>query len=273
MGKTIIITGASDGIGAAAARALAQRGHRVVVVGRNPARTAAVAGEIGAPHHLADFASLADVRRLARELRERYPVIDVLANNAGGIMGERAVTTDGFEKTFQVNHLAPFLLTRELLPQLLAGRARVIQTASAAARHFSRFDIDDLQNADGYTPRRAYGNGKLENILFTEELQRRHGADGLTAVSFHPGVVGTSFAADSPGILRSLYHGPLAKLFTISPERGADQLIWLSDAEDDAFVPGAYYESRRIATRVAPQVGDERLARELWERSERMLAR
>ena len=164
---TIIVTGASAGIGAASARQLRARGHDVVIVGRSPAKTEALAREIGVPFHVADYARLADVRRLATELA-RYDRIDVLANNAGGIMGGREVTADGFEKTFQVNHLAPFLLTRLLLARLVASRAKVIQTSSGAANLWGRkFDIADLQNPRGYRPERAYGNGKLANILFT----------------------------------------------------------------------------------------------------------
>jgi NAD(P)-dependent dehydrogenase (short-subunit alcohol dehydrogenase family) len=119
--QTIVITGASDGIGAAATRQLAANGENLVLVGRSPAKTAAVAKEVGAPYFVADFADLAQVRELAGKVQDAYPRVDVLANNAGGIMGDRAVTRDGFEKTFQVNHLAPFLLTNLLLPTLIAS--------------------------------------------------------------------------------------------------------------------------------------------------------
>lgn len=135
-GRTIVITGASDGIGAAAARQLAAAGESVVLVGRSPRKTAALASELGLPHHIADYSSLAQVRRLAAELDAGYPAIDVLANNAGGLMGARTLTEDGFELTFQVNHLAGFLLTTLLLDKLIASRATVIQTSSIAARLF-----------------------------------------------------------------------------------------------------------------------------------------
>jgi len=190
------------------------------------------------------------------------------------MMGDRSLTVDGNERTLQVNHLAPFLLTELLMPALVAGRATVIQTSSAAARLFARFEIDDLQNAAGYTPLRAYGNGKLANILFTAELQRRYGDQGVSAVAFHPGVVATGFAGETNHLLRRIYHGPLRRLFTISPEKGADQLVWLAEGTAGAtFVPGAYYESRRVSTRVNPQAHDATLARELWERSEAMVRR
>ncbi|MDR7234810.1 SDR family NAD(P)-dependent oxidoreductase [Agrococcus sp. BE272] len=272
MSRTIVITGASDGIGAAAARKLHALGEQVVVVGRSPERTAAVAAELGAPHFVADFAELAQVRRLADELLQRFPEIHVLANNAGGIMGERALTVDGYERTFQVNHLAPFLLTTLLLPALTAGRATVIQTASQAARVFARFDIDDLQNARRYRADRAYGNGKLANILFTRELQRRYGDEGIAAVSFHPGIVATSFASDTNHVMRWIYHTPLRRLFTISAERAADDLVWLAQGTPGTtFVPGEYYDARRIATQVNPDSVDPVLAEQLWDRSAAMV--
>lgn len=266
--KTIIITGGSDGIGAAAARRLAADGHEVVIVGRNPEKTAAVATEIGIAHHVADFADLSQVRDLAATLLESHPEIHVLANNAGGIMGHRELTVDGHEKTHQVNHLAPFVLTMELMPALEAGRATVIQTSSAAALRFADFDIDDLHGEHGYAPQTAYGNGKLANILFTEELQRRYGDRGISAVSFHPGLVATSFASETTHYMKWLYHGPLKRLFTISADEGAGQLVWLATGEPGVdFEPGRYYESYKVATKVAPELGDADLARDLWERS------
>jgi NAD(P)-dependent dehydrogenase (short-subunit alcohol dehydrogenase family) len=271
-GRTIVITGASDGIGAAAARQLSAVGERVVVVGRDPSRTAAVAAEIGAPHHVADYADLAQVRALAAELDAAYPSIDVLANNAGGIMGRRTVTTDGFETTFQVNHLAGFLLTHLLLPTLTSSGASVIQTSSVAAWRYARFDIDDLQNERNYSPETAYGNSKLENILFTRELDRRYAHMGLSAVAFHPGVVGTSFASDTTHMMRFFYHTPGVKnLFTITPDKGADQLVWLAEGTPGRdWQRGAYYEKRAL-TRSQPDAHDDDLARRLWDESERLL--
>src|SRR5690606_35512666 len=136
-----------------------------------------------APFHVSDYADLDQVRVLAAELYE-YPSIHVLANNAGGIMGGRTLTTDSFEKTFQVNYLGGFLLTHLLMPKLISSQASVIQTSSQAARAFSDFDIDDLQNECAYSPHKAYGNGKLANILFTRELHRRYATQGISAVAF-----------------------------------------------------------------------------------------
>jgi len=265
-----VVTGASDGIGAAAARALAARGHHVVVVGRSAQKTAAVAREIGAPHHLADFGDLADVRRLADELRA-YDRIDVLANNAGGIFGDPTPTVDGFERTFQVNHLAPFLLTTRLLDVLLASRAAVLQTSSVGARLFGHLRLDEVAHDTRVAPQQAYGTAKLANILFTTELHRRFHADGLAAAAFHPGVVATGFAADSAGVVRRFYTG-VARRFMTTPERGADQLVWLATGRPGLdWESGRYYERRRPARRVNAQVGDAELARALWERSAELL--
>lgn len=270
--KTIVITGASDGIGAAAARILTERGEQVVLVGRSPEKTAAIAREIGAPYHLADFADLAQVRDLAATLESAYPSIDVLANNAGGIMGKREVTVDGFEKIFQVNHLAPFLLTHLLMPRLTASTATVIQTASVAAKRYGHLDVDDLQQERNYAPETAYGTAKLANILFTRELHRRHHAEGINAVAFHPGVVASNFASDTTHFMRFIYQTPLVKrLFTVSPDKGADQLIWLAHAAPGAgWQPGEYYEKRNIAPS-SEQARDPELARQLWDRSADML--
>ncbi|MCW2812460.1 MAG: short-chain dehydrogenase [Friedmanniella sp.] len=266
-GRTIIITGASDGIGAAATRELTAAGEKVVVVGRSATKTAAVAQEVGAEHHVADFSRLEEVRTLAATLAERHPRIDVLANNAGGVMGDKTLTEDGHEKTLQVNHLAPFLLTHLLMDTLLASRATVINTASIAARLFGRINLDDLDNDAGYNPNKAYGDGKLANILFTRELQRRFGDRGLAAAAFHPGIVATNFAAGSTSILRLVYHTPLKHLVLVSPEKGARQLVWLARTSPGRdWQPGAYYERKKVAS-TNRQAYDDALAAGLWERS------
>ena len=269
--RTIIITGASDGIGAAAARALSLNGDRVVIVGRSPSKTAAVAAEVGADFFVADFADLAQVRGLAAELLERYPRIDVLANNAGGIMGARELTIDGHEKTFQVNHLAPFLLTTLLMDRLVASQARVIQTSSAANSIFGNIDLDDLDAEKKYSSNKAYGDAKLANILFTTELHRRYHDEGISTAAFHPGVVATSFATSSTSIMRLVYKTPL-KRFLLTPEQGADTLVWLATATPAAdWASGRFYEKRSI-TGANRQAYDPALAARLWERSEAMLS-
>ncbi|MDO8188457.1 SDR family NAD(P)-dependent oxidoreductase [Conexibacter sp. JD483] len=274
--KTIVITGASDGIGAAAARRLHHDGHRVVIVGRSPQKTDAVARELGADRFVADFTRLDEVRTLAAELDAACPRIDVLANNAGGVFGDRRKTADGFEQTFQINHLAPFLLTRLLLGKLIASDASVLQTSSVAARIAARrLDLDDLDHDRSYSPIRAYGAAKLENILFTRELHRRHHADGISAVAFHPGNVASSFGSGTTSrVMRFFTHNPLARMALITPEKGADQLVWLAAGSAGAdWQPGLYYEKRKPAKRVNRQAYDAELATALWERSEQLLAR
>ena len=268
--RTIIITGASDGIGAAAARELSLAGDHVVIVGRSQAKTAAIAADLGADFYIADFADLAQVRALAAELLERYPRIDVLANNAGGIMGERESTVDGHEKTFQVNHLAPFLLTRLLMDRLVESQASVIQTSSAANSLFGNIDIDDLDAEKKYSANKAYGDAKLANILFTMELHRRYRDRGVSTAAFHPGVVATSFATASTSLMRLVYKTPLKRLL-LTPEQGADTLVWLATTQPGTdWRSGGYYEKRRVAG-ANRQAYDPELAAGLWARSEAML--
>jgi NAD(P)-dependent dehydrogenase (short-subunit alcohol dehydrogenase family) len=271
--KTIVVTGASDGIGAAAARKLHADGHRVVVVGRSPEKTAAVAKELGVDHFVADFAALAEVRELAAGLNAACPRIDVLCNNAGGVFGDRAKTVDGFEKTFQINHLAPFLLTQLLLDKLIASDASVIQTSSFAARLTGKIEMDDLEHDRDFNANVAYGTVKLENILFTKELHRRYHDQGISSAAFHPGVVATGFAADSHSWLRHMYTNPIGRLFMTSPEKGADQMVWLAEGRPGQdWESGTYYEKRKPASRNNPQALDDGLAEWLWERSEALLS-
>jgi NAD(P)-dependent dehydrogenase (short-subunit alcohol dehydrogenase family) len=268
--RVVVVTGASDGIGAAAARQLARNGDRVVVVGRSPEKTAAIATELGADSFLADFARLDDVRTLAARLLEAYPRVDILANNAGGIMGERAETVDGHEKTFQVNHLGPFLLTTLLLDRLRESGARVINTSSVANKAFGHLEIDDLDARRKYSPNKAYGDSKLANILFTRELSRRFSAEGITTAAFHPGGVATNFSVGSTSPMRFVY-GTALKRVLISPEKGADTLIWLASTRpDEDWVSGEYYTKRKISKANA-QAYDADLARELWDRSAAMV--
>lgn len=272
MSKTIVITGASDGIGAAAAWQLHQDGHRVVIVGRSPQKTQAIARELGADHFLADFTRLDDVRTLAADLDRACPRIDVLANNAGGIFGDRTKTADGFEKTFQVNHLAPFLLTNLLMDKLLTSRASVIQTSSSGARLFGRLNIDDLDHDRDFTPQLAYGTAKLENILFIRELHARYHPQGLSAAAFNPGAVATSFATDSDSFMRRIYTSRIGRAFMATPKKGASQMVWLAETSPGTdWESGTYYEKNKPAKRNNPQALDPDLARELWDRSAELL--
>lgn len=275
MSRTIVITGASDGIGAAAARELRKHGHRIVLVGRDPAKIQAIAADMDADPFAADFSRLDEVSKLAEELNGQCERIDVLANNGGGITSGYRITEDGFEQNFQVNYLAPYLLTRLLMGKLIASRASVIQTSSVAARMLGRVDLarlGDPGTAKDFHALRAYGAAKLANNLFTRELHRRYHAEGLAAAAFHPGAVASNFAADSQGLIKYLARSRIARAFMVTPEKGARQLTWLAETDPGTdWISGAYYENGKLARRNSPQAFDDDLARGLWERSEHLL--
>jgi NAD(P)-dependent dehydrogenase (short-subunit alcohol dehydrogenase family) len=271
---TVVLTGATRGIGRAAAIELAGRGAEVGVVGRDAARVRATAEEArasgeGAPvhEHVADLERMDEVRRLAADLLDAYPRIDVLANNAGAMFTSRHVTPDGFERTFALNHLAPFLLTDLLLERLTASRARVVTTASDAHKG-GVLDLDDLQSERGrFRPGRAYGTTKLCNVLFTRELQRRNPA--IAANCFHPGVIRSGFGKNDGALVRLglTLVGP----FMRSPERGAGSLVWLALDPVAGELRGQYVEDGR-PVRPSAQAQDDHLAAELWDRSEELTA-
>ena len=265
----VVLTGATRGIGRAAAIELARRRAEVALVGRDPERVrlvaeeAAAAGGGGRVHgHVADLALMSNVRALADEIRDRYEHVDVLANNAGALFASRKETPEGFEQTFALNHLAPFLLTNLLRDRLVGGR--VVTTASDAHKS-GRLDLDDLQSEKSYSAR-VYGTSKLCNILFTRELARR--APELHANCFHPGVVRTGFAKNETGIWKVV--ATLGAPFFRSPERGARSLVWLALSDDAAALTGEYIEDEKV---VAPsaQAQDDSLARSLWDQSARLI--
>ncbi len=263
-GTTIVITGASSGLGTAAAVNLAGQGATVAVVGRNPERTNSVAARIGGTPFIADFDHLDQVRALAAALLARYETIDVLANNAGGLVGTRGITADGNERTLQHNHLAPFLLTGLLLPKLRESAGRVISTASLAnaSGHVYLDDLDRKKRPylAGWP---AYGTSKLETILFIRELAKRE--PGLTAFSFHPGYVSTNFGTELAVIrfANFLSRGRLG----ISPEQGAAPLVHLAATADIGMASGTYFDGLKPNGRTARQASDAALAAQLWERS------
>jgi NAD(P)-dependent dehydrogenase (short-subunit alcohol dehydrogenase family) len=262
----VVLTGATRGIGRAAAIELAKQGVEVVVVGRERERVDAVARDAqsaggGAPVHtaVADLTLMAGVRALAEELRERHERIDVLANNAGALFGSRSVTSEGFEQTFALNHLAPFLLTSLLLDRLGGGR---VVTTSSDAHKGGRLDLDDLQAEKSYSAMRVYGTSKLCNILFTRELAER--APELHANCFHPGVVRTGFGKNENGIWKVLT--TLGSPFFRSPERGARSLVWLATADEGGRLSGEYVVDEKVVQPTAA-ARDAELAHALWERS------
>jgi len=215
----------------------------------------------GAPvhQHIADLSLMSEVRRLAVELRTRHEQVDVLANNAGALFASRKQTAEGFEQTFALNHLAPFLLTNLLRDRLAGGR--VVTTASDAHKS-GLLDLDDLQSEQSYGAMRVYGTSKLCNILFTRELARR--APELHANCFHPGVVRTGFGKNDNGIWKVLT--TLGGPFFRSPERGARSLVWLARSDEAGLLTGEYIEDEKVVTPSA-QAQDETLARGLWEHS------
>ena len=268
--RVVVVTGGSDGIGAAAARMLADRGDEVVVVGRSPDKTRAVAAATGAEAHVADFTRLDEVRELARELRARHTSVDVLLNNAGLIAGpRRTLTADGHELTFQVNHLAVFLLTTLLREPLAAARGRVITTSSrAGTARDARVVPGDLDMAEGYDGLRAYKASKLANVLFTRELARRWGPLGVSAAAAHPGMVRSQWGRTGPAAVRFVVASPL-RFAMRSPERGADTLVWLATSDPGRdWESGGYFADRKPAANRGAD--DPELAAELWDRSAQM---
>ena len=263
--RTIIITGASAGIGLAAARELS-RTDRVILVGRSK-ETVKLAKELGVEYFRADFSKLADVRNLAVELLKVCPKIDLLINNAGGVMKSITTTKDGFEQTFQVNYLAQFLLTELLMERLISSKAGIINTSSAA-HMFSRLHLDDLQFAT--KPFAAYADSKLLDLIHAQELTRRYNKKGVQAVSFHPGVVATSFANTSTGPFSWLYNTS-AKQILKTPAQGADTMVWLANNRD-LWLSGSYYNKRKLASisKIAqsPTVGPF-----IWDQTVALLAK
>jgi NAD(P)-dependent dehydrogenase (short-subunit alcohol dehydrogenase family) len=235
-------------------------------VGRDPQRVKAVAAQAaaaggGAPvhEHVADLMVMSEVRALVDEVRGRYERIDVLANNAGALFASRKTTSEGFERTFALNHLAPFLLTNLLRDRLGGGR---VVTTTSDAHEGGRLDLDDLQSENSFSAMRVYGTSKLCNILFTRELARR--APELHANCFHPGTVRTGFGKNEGGIWKVLT--TIGSPFFRSPERGARSLVWLALSGEAADLTGEYIQDEKIAEPSA-QAQDDELARALWERS------
>lgn len=277
-GKTVVVTGGNSGIGLETAAALAGAGARVLITARREDRGRAALARLNGssppvPVELVvfDLASLQSVRQGAAELLERCPRIDVLVNNAGLMLSERADTVDGLETTFQVNHLGPFLLTVQLLDRLKASTpSRIVNVASTAHKSARvGLDFDDLQSTKGYRGMAVYGRSKLANILFTTELARRLEGTGVTANSLHPGTVRTGWAGD--GDARGWFRLGVAigRPFFLSAPRGAMTSIYLASSPEVEGVSGRYYVRCRPRTPSKP-ARDEAAARRLWEVSERL---
>jgi retinol dehydrogenase 12 len=270
-GKTVVITGATSGIGQIAAERLAAMGARIVLIARSKSRGAVAMAQLravapNAAHkiHYADLANISEMKRVAGDIAKEEPRIDVLINNAGAMFASRRVTGDGLEYTFALNHMAYFVITEGLRERLLASApSRIVNTASGAHKS-AQLDFGDLQSAKGYSAVKAYGRSKLCNILFTRELARRLEGTGVTANCLHPGFVATRFGDEAGGLLSSLI--ALAKFFAISPEKGAETLVYLASASNVAEVSGKYFfQCHPEMPSLAAQ--DDQAALLLWQRS------
>lgn len=270
-GKSVVITGASSGIGLETARALAAKGAELTLVVRSRERGEAAIASIQAraPQArlalvLADLYSLAEVRRAAAELRAKHPRIDVLVNNAGLIHRSRELTADGFEKTFALNHLAPFLLTYELR-DVLAGR---VVTVASEAHRYARFDWDDLATMRAWKGEMSvYGASKLCNIWFAREASRRLAARSVTSNSLHPGVVATNFGQSGSWLLK--YGARLARPFLLSAAQGARTSVYLASAAEVLGETGEYFAKCRVK-QASARARDDAEARRLWALSEEL---
>jgi NAD(P)-dependent dehydrogenase (short-subunit alcohol dehydrogenase family) len=275
-GKTIVITGATSGMGEAAALELAGRGARMVLIARDKARGDVTIAKLKAANpaashtiHYADLSRIAEMKRVANEVAAAEPKIDVLVNNAGAVFLSRKVSADGLEMTFATNHMAYFVVTNLLLDRLKATPgARIVSTASDAHKA-GKVDFDDLQLEKGYASFRAYGTSKLENILFTRELAKRLQGTGVTANCLHPGFVGTRFGQNNAS---NIFLKGLARLvmsFGLKPEEGAKTIVYLAANDDVAKTTGEYFYKCEIekTTDAAKSDAD---AKRLWDVSAKL---
>ncbi|MGZ5961366.1 MAG: SDR family oxidoreductase [Rhizomicrobium sp.] len=270
-GKTVVVTGGTSGIGEVAAFRLAGQGARIVLIARDPKRgdvTLSMLKQANptADHkvHYGDLSSIADMKRVATEVANTEPRIDVLVNNAGAVFLSRQTSVDGLEMTFATNHMNYFVVTNILLDRLKATPgARIVSTASEAHKS-GKLDFDDLQSAKSYSTFRVYGTSKLCNILFTRELARRLDGTGVTANSLHPGFVGTRFGQNNATnfFMKALTRTIMT--FGISPEEGAKTIIHLASSPDVATISGEYFYKCKVAEpSLAAQ--DDDAAKRLWD--------
>jgi NAD(P)-dependent dehydrogenase (short-subunit alcohol dehydrogenase family) len=281
--RVAVVTGASSGVGKAAAKALAALGWHVIAHGRDPERTAVAEAEIraaAAPRAKvdmvrADLSLLSDTARMAEKIASLTGTVHAMLNNAGGVRSEKVITPEGNEATFAGNHLGHFLLTTRLLPLLRAaaaksasGTVRVLSVSSTGHEHCPGVDWDDLQQTRQWVSGKAYCLAKLCNILFTRELAKRVSADGIVANAMHPGIVDSNFVNHAERGMKSY----MQTLDLISPESAADTLVWLATAPEAGRVTGGYFH-KRAQLSAAPAANDDAAAARLWAESEALVAR
>jgi NAD(P)-dependent dehydrogenase (short-subunit alcohol dehydrogenase family) len=280
--RTAVVTGASAGVGKAAAKALVAMGWRVIGIGRDPGRCEDAEAEIRAFPNAdfamvrADLSLLAETARAADAIAALTPRVDALLNNAGGVRAERVITQEGHEATFAANHLAPFLLTKKLMPQLHKaaastgpGMVRVVGVSSTGHEQCSGIKWDDLALAEGFVGGAAYCHAKLANMLFARELARRAGPDGIVSHVMHPGVVDSNFSSHCDAPMQAYMES--IKDRSVSPEEAADTLVWLASADEPGRSNGLYFHQRQaLSPSAAAQ--DDGAAQRLWEVSEALVA-
>ena len=271
-GKSVLVTGGSGGIGKATAIGLAALAARVGITGRDQARAGAAAADIRAATgnpavdiFAADMSAQAEVRRLAAQVLDTYPRLDVLVNNVGGFWAHRHITADGLEHTFALNHLAPFLLTNLLLDRLTASAPARVVSVSSGAQAMGRLDFGDLQGERDYSGQRAYSQSKLANVMFTYELARRLDGTGVTATVLHPGVVRTSFGAEDQAAYFAVI-ARVARLFMKTPAQGAVTPIYLASSPEVEGVTGRFFANRTPKTSSKASY-DTAAAARLWQAS------
>jgi retinol dehydrogenase 14 len=269
VGKVVLVTGGTGGIGRATAIGLATMGARVGITGRDPARTGQAAADISAASgnpavdaFVADMSSQAELRRLATAVHDAYPRLDVLINNVGGFWAHRHTTADGLEHTFALNHLAPFLLTNLLLDRLMSSAPARVVNVSSGAQSMGQIEFDDLQGARHYSGQRAYSQSKLATVMFTNELARRLKGSGVTANALHPGVVRTNFGANDQAAWFAVVSRVILP-FLKTPAQGAQTSIYLASSPDLNGVTGQFFTNRTPRTANEVAYDSDKTAR-LW---------
>lgn len=278
--KTALVTGSTNGIGKVTALELARQGYRVLLTSRDAVKGQQVLAKIqmqtgndALEMYVGDLSSMADVRRIALEVRARHPAIDVLVNNAGGLFDEHQETVDGFEYTFAFNHLSYFLLTNLLLPSLKtaaekSGEARVL-SVSSSANNSGKMRWDDLQYQSSYSAWPAYNQSKLMNVLFSNALARRLAGTGVTSNSLHPGLISSGFGSTATGLSKMLL--TVLRPFMLTTQQGAQNSLYVATSPQIRGVSGQYFVKQKPG-KPSPLAADQGAQERLWKLSEKLAA-